>query len=185
MHGVSLLPQELGCPQEGAGGLFPAYHIAPLVVQLGQVAVGLDDILVVLAEQRLGCGADDQALGELILPADGDDGAFRREALHMILFLLEQAFRNEHGHIHILMSQCLEACVEILLYVFPDGVSVRADDHTAAHAGVVNQFGFFDHVGIPLSEVGIHGGDLLYHFFFCHTIIQPFDACAVRRAILR
>ena len=28
-------------------------------------------------------------------------------------------------------------------YVFPDGVSVRADDHTAAHAGVVNQFGFF------------------------------------------
>ena len=53
VHGVALLPQELPVAQEGTGGFLPAEHGAPLVIELGQVPVGLDDVLVVLAEQGL------------------------------------------------------------------------------------------------------------------------------------
>jgi len=103
----------------------------------------------------------------------------------MLSLARKERFWDEKREIGVYGTSLLEHGVELMLHFLPNSITVRFDDHTAAHAGVVNQFGFFDHVGIPLSEVGIHGGDLLYHFFFCHTIIQPFDACAVRRAILR
>ena len=80
VHGVALLPQELPVAQEGAAGLLPAQDGAPLVVQLGQVPVGVDDVLIVLAEQGLGGGADAVALLQLLAAAVGDPGALGGEA---------------------------------------------------------------------------------------------------------
>ena len=54
VDGMTLLPPELTGTQERTGGLFPTDDRAPLVVQLGQVTPGLDDVGVVLAEQSLG-----------------------------------------------------------------------------------------------------------------------------------
>ena len=99
VHGVALLPQELPVAQEGAAGLLPAQDGAPLVIQLGQVPVGVDDVFIVLAEQGLGGGADAVALLQLLAAAHGDPGALRGEALHMVLLLLKQGLRDEYGQV--------------------------------------------------------------------------------------
>ena len=172
VDGVSLLPQELAAAQERAGGLFPPHHVAPLVVELGQVAVGVDDVGVVLAEQRFRRGAHAQALRQRLAAAVGHPGHLGCEALHVVFFLLQKAFRDEQGHIDVFMSQRLEALVHLLLDQLPDGVAVGADDHAALDAGIVDQVRLFDHVRIPLGEILLHGGDRLYHFFVvvCHNV---------------
>ena len=169
VHGVALLPQKFRGAQEGPGGLFPAHHAAPLVVQLGQVPVGVDNLLIVLAEQSLAGGAHKQALGQLLAAALGDHGALGGKALHVVLFLLQQAFGDEHGHVHVLHAQLFKAPVQVRLHVFPQGIAVGLDDHAALHAGIVHQLGLFHHVGVPLGEVFLHGGDVLHHLFLlCH-----------------
>jgi hypothetical protein len=90
VEGVALLPEELPVAQEGAGGLLPAQHGAPLVIEHGQVPPGVDDPAPVVAEQRLGGGADAQPLLQLLAAAHGDPGALGGEALHMVLLLLQQ-----------------------------------------------------------------------------------------------
>ena len=134
MHGVSLLPEEFGGAQKRTGGFFPPDHIDPLVIELGKVSVGMNDVLEVLAEQRFGGGTHAQPFRQLVLSAHCDPGALRRKALHMILLLLQKTFGNEHGHIDILVSQSLEPGVQVPLNVFPNGISVGTDDHTALHA---------------------------------------------------
>ena len=171
VHGVALLPQELGAAQEGAGGLFPAHDAAPLVIQLGQVTVAVDDMGIVLAEQRFAGGAHAQALLQLFLAAHGDPGHLRGEAFHMVLLFLQKALRYEHGHIDILVAGGLEHAVEDVLDILPNGVAVGADDHAAADAAVIDQLGLFNDIGIPLRKIVLHRGDLGYHFLLiCHSI---------------
>ena len=126
---------------------------------------------VVLAEQSLGSGADAQPLLQLFAAAMGDPGHFGSKAFHMVLFLVQQGFGNENGHCHVLMAGLFDHAVKDLLNVFPDGLGIGAHDDAATHAGIVDQFGFFYDVGIPLGEVFIHGGDFPHHFFVvCHII---------------
>ena len=175
VHGVALLPQEFGAAQEGAGGFFPAHDAAPLVIQLGQVAVAVDDVGIVLAEQRFAGGAHAQALLQLFLAAHGDPCHLGGEALYVVLFLLQQAFRDEHGHIDVLVAGGLEHPVEDMLDILPDGIAVGADDHAAADAAVIDQLGLFNDVGIPLCEIVLHRGDFGYHFLLiCHNFCSPF-----------
>ena len=162
VHGVALLPQELPVAQEGAAGLLPAQDGAPLVVQLGQVPVGVDDVLIVLAEQGLGGGADAVALLQLLAAAVGHPGALGGEALHVVLLLLEQALGDEHGQIHVLVAGLLELLVQGVLDVLPDGVAVGAVDEHALDGGVVDELRLPAHVGVPLGEVHLHVGDLLH-----------------------
>ena len=181
VHGVTLLPQELGGAQEGTGGLFPSDDVAPLVVELGQVAVGLDHRLEVLAEERFGGGADGKTLGELVLAAKCYPRALGRKSLNVILFLLEKAFGDKHGHVNILVTERLEARVKILLNVFPNCIAVGTDDHASLDAGVVNQLCFFYNVGEPLCEVYVHGRDLLHHFciVLCHDCFVRSFLCGL------
>ena len=53
MESMTLLPEELARAQKRAGGLFPAYNAAPLVIQLRQIPVGMNNILKVIAEKGL------------------------------------------------------------------------------------------------------------------------------------
>ena len=175
VHGVALLPQELPVAQEGAGGLLPPQHGAPLVVQLGQIPVGVDDMGVVLAEQGLGGGADAVPLLQLLTAAVGHPGALGGEALHVILLLLEQALGDQHGQIHVLMPGLLELLVQNLLEILPDGVAVGAEDEHTLDGGVVNQLRLPAHVGKPLGEVHLHVGDLLHLLLvLCHVYSQSF-----------
>ena len=51
---VTFLPQKLHGAEERTRRLLPAHYRAPLVVNLGQIAVGVHDVGVEVAEQRLG-----------------------------------------------------------------------------------------------------------------------------------
>ena len=170
--GVSLLPQELSGAQEGSGLLLPAYHGAPLVIYLGQVTVGVDIVLVKIAEKRLGRGPHAQTLLQLRQPSVRHPGYLRGKALHMILFLLKKAFRNEHGHIDIFHARFLEPLVQLLLDQLPDRVAVGLDRHAALHARILDQLRLLHHVGVPLGEILIHGCDRFHQFLFCHCFLH-------------
>ena len=169
VHGVAFLPQKLPVTQEGPGGLLPAQHAAPLVVLQGQIPVGLDDLGEVIAEQGLRGGTDAVALLQLLAAAHGDPGAFGSKAFHMVLLLLQQAFRNQQGHIDVLHAHFLEFLVQDVLDIFPDGVAIGPVDEHALDGRIVNQLGFFAHISEPLSKIHLHIGDLLDLLFFCHT----------------
>ena len=165
VHGVTFLPVKLHRAQEGAGGFFPPHHRAPLVVQLGQVAIRMDDLGVVVAKHRFGCRAHAQPLGQLLLAAVGDPRHFGSKAFHMVFFALQQAFRNKKRHHDVFMPQRLEPRVQIVADILPQRRRVRAHDHAAAHAAIRRQLGFFDHIGIPLGKILVHRGDGFYHLF--------------------
>ena len=148
--------------QEGAAGLLPAQDRAPLVVQLGQVPVGVDNVFIVLTEQGFRGGTDAVALLQLLAAAVGDPGALRGKALHMVLLLLEQGLGDQHGQIHVLVAGLLEPTVHLPLDVLPDGIAIGAVDEHALDGGVVDQFRLLAHVGVPLGEVHLHVGDLLH-----------------------
>ena len=147
--------------EEGAGGLLPPEDGAPLVVQLGQVPVGLDDGPEVLAEQGLGGGADAAPLLQLLRAPHGDPGALGGKALHVVLLLLEQGLGDEHGQVDVLVAGLLELLVQLRLDVLPDGVAVGPVDEHPLDGGVVDELGLLAHVGVPLAEVDLHIGDLL------------------------
>ena len=125
----------------------------------------MDDILIVIAEECLGSRSDDQPLLKHVLSAYRDDGALGREALDVILLLLEERFGDEEGHVYVLVAELLELRVEDLLYVLPDRVAVRSDYHAALDPGVVDELRLLDYIRVPLGEVNVHRGDLFDHFF--------------------
>ena len=170
VEGVALLPQELPVAQEGAAGLLPAQHAAPLVVLHRQVPPGVDNVFKMVAEQGLGGGANGQFLLQLLRAAQGYPGALGGEALHMILLLLQEALRNEDGHIHILMARLLEHPVQDRLNVLPDGVAIGPVNEHALHAGIGDELRLLTHVGVPLGKVHLHVGDLFHFLLFCHPI---------------
>ena len=67
----------------------------------------------------------------------------------------------------------LEGGIKDALDVFPDRVAVGTDDHAALDAGVFDQLGLFDDVGIPAGKVLVPAGDGLDLFFFCHRLLPP------------
>ena len=62
---VSFLPQEFGCTQEQARTHLPAEYVGPLVAQDGQVAVGVDPVLVRIPDDGFRCGTDDEFFFQL------------------------------------------------------------------------------------------------------------------------
>ena len=174
---MAFLPQKFRGAQERARGFFPPNHIAPLVIELRQVTIGLNNVFIMLAKQGFRCRPHDQPLRQRSLSSDCNNGTFRRKALHMILFFLQKAFRDKHRHIDVFVSKLFESFIKIMLDVFPDCVAVRTDHHTSLHARIIGQFRFFHHIGIPLGKIHIHGCNLFYHFFIvlflllcCHIL---------------
>ena len=171
MHGMALLPQKLPVAQEGTAGLLPPQDGAPLVILFGQVPPGVDDICVMLAEQRLGSRTDTEAVLQLLAAAHGDPGALGGKALHMVFLLLEQGLGDQYREVHVLMSRLLEPLVQLLLNILPDGVAIRAVDEHALDGGIVDQLGFFADVGIPLGKVHVPGGDGVHlSLILCHNL---------------
>ena len=168
MDGMTLLPPEFPGTQEGAGGLLPADDGAPLVVQHGQLPVGLQNVRPVVAEHGLGGGTEGQTLFQLLTAAHGDPCHLGGKSVDQLAFLFQQAFRDQHGHCHVLMAGFLEFAVHDPLHILPDGVAIGAQDGKALDGGVLHQFGLPAHVRIPLRKIDLHVGDLLHLFLFCH-----------------
>ena len=169
MDGVTLLPQEFPVAQEGAGGFLPAQHAAPLVVLHGQISVRLQHICKVFTEERFGSGTNCHLLFQLITAAHGDPCTLGCEACHVILFLLQQGFGNQQGHIDVFNALLLEFPVHDMLNILPDGIAIGSVNKHALDAGVVDQLRLLAHIGEPLGEVDLHIRDLFDLFIFCHV----------------
>ena len=185
MHGMALLPEELSVAEEGTGTLFPAQYRAPLIIKLGQIFIGMNNILEMLTEKGLGSGTDAVALLQLIGAAHGNPGTLRGKALYMILFLLQKGLRDQHGHVYILMTCLLELVVQNLLYILPDRISVRSVyKHTSGEC-IVDQFRLDAHIGEPLGEIHVHIGDFFnfFHIVFCHCKLSCMLPAAAGRLL--
>ena len=178
VHGVALLPQKFPVAEEGPGGLLPAEHRTPLVIELGQVPVGVDDVFIVFTKQGLRGGPDTIALLKLLAAAVSDPGALRGEALHMVLLLLKKALRDEHGEVDVLMARLLKLGVHDALDVLPQSIAIGAIDEHAFDAGIVDELRLLAHVRVPLGKVHLHVGDLLHLFFagvLSHVVSVLYD----------
>ena len=82
----------------------------------------------------------------------------------------EEALRNEHRHVDVLVSGLFEITVKDALDVFPDGIAVGTVNEDTLDGRVVDQLCLLANVGEPLSKVDLHIGDLLNLFIFCHCI---------------
>ena len=180
--GMALLPQKLARAQEGARAHLPAHHVAPLVAHQGQVAVGVDPVLIGIPDDGLGGGADDQLLLEFgggvhldvaaVLGGTeavvGDDGTLLGEALDMLGLAGEEVFGNEQGEVGVLHTRLLEHRVELMLHLLPDSIAVGLDRHAASHGGLLGQVGLHHQVVEPLRVVLAALGEILK--FFCHIL---------------
>ena len=102
--GVAFLPEELGGAEEHAGTHLPAHDIGPLVAEDGQIAVGLNPVLIGAPDDGFGGGAHDEFFFEACVGIDDDaravgvvheavvsnHGAFFGEAFDMLGFTAEE-----------------------------------------------------------------------------------------------
>ena len=170
MNGMTLLPQELPVTQEGAAGLFPTKHRTPLIILHGQVTVRLQNVCKMLAEQGLRSGTDGVPLFQCLAAAHGNPCALGSEAFHMVLFLLEQGFGNQQGHIHVFNTLLLELLIHDALNIFPDCVAIRTINKHALNGGVIDQLCLLAHICEPLTEVHFHICDLFNFLILCHNL---------------
>ena len=168
VHGMTLLPQKFPMAQEGAAGLFPAQHTAPLIEHHRQIPVGLDCILEILTEQGFGSRTDAVTLFQPLTAAISDPRALRREALYVVLFLLKQAFGDQHRHIDILRAGLLKLGIHDALDVLPDRIAIRTVNKHTLNGRIIDQLGLFAHIGKPLRKIHFHIRDLSNLFFLCH-----------------
>ena len=111
---------------------------------------------IVLTEEGLGSGADTEPFGQLLSASIGNPGHLRGEALHMVLLLLQQAFRDKQRHHYIFMSRLFKPGIQQFLDIFPHRAAIGTYNHTAPHRGVIYQLGFFYHIGVPFGKIHLH-----------------------------
>ena len=156
MCGVTLLPQKLSRSQERSCLLLPAHNGTPLVIHLGKIPVGVNVILIEIAEQRLGCRTHAHSLLQGLQAAVCHPRNLGSKALHMILLLLEQGLGNEHGKIYILYACLLEPCIQLLLDQLPDRITCGLDNHAALDGRIVAKLCLSHNICVPLREIYIH-----------------------------
>ena len=81
----------------------------------------------------------------------------------MLRLAAEKGLRYEQREICVLMSCSLEHPVKLSLYLLPDSIAVRLDDHTSPHCGILRQISLYHKIVIPLGVIL-----LLACNFFCH-----------------
>ena len=140
------------------------------------MAMGVDDVGVVLAEQSLRGGADAQALLQLFAAAHRDPCDLRREAVDQLAFLFQQAFGDQHRHGHVFVAGCLKAAIQNFLDVLPDCIAIGAQHNKALDTGIFNQLCLGADIRIPLCEINFLCGDCFDHFFLivCHWFPSHF-----------
>ena len=140
---MALLPEKFRGAQEHARAQLPANDVGPLVHQHRQIAPALDPLGEEVTDDRLRCGTNDVRLFQLLAAGDRDHGQFRREAFHVLGFLVHKALRDQQRKIHVLVARGFEAVVEFALDQLPDRVAVGLDDHAA-----FDDFGGLGHVAL-------------------------------------
>ncbi len=166
---VTLLPQELGGPEEQPRAQLPAHDVAPLVHQNRQIAIALNPLGEHRIDDRLGRRPHHQrllqgrrridhhgaraGLSRRLETRVGHEGHLLGEALHVLRFLGQEALRNEQREVGVAVARRLEHVVQGALHQLPNAVAVGADHHAAADRRIVRQLGLHDDVVVPGAEV--------------------------------
>ncbi len=167
---MSFLPQKFTRTQEGTRGLFPPHHVRPLIHAHGQIAPAFHPLAVHGADDRFGSRAHAKRFLQFFPARMRDDGDFGREPFDVLRLFCHEAHGNKQREIGVFVSVILKTFVEFLLNIFPDRISVRADDHRPLYGAVIDELGFQHDVGIPLRKIGFDICDLCYELlFFCHN----------------
>ena len=187
MSCVALLPKELAGAQKQTSAHLPAHHVAPLVDQQGQVAIGMNPVLEGVPDDGFGGRTDDEFLFEsgsgidhyAIVRLIGLEAIVRHngtllcKAFDMLCLTGEEALGDEQGEVGILHASLLEHIVEGALHLLPDCVTVGLDDHTTANITLLSQVGFHHQFIVPFAIVLTPFCEEIQ--FFCHIIIE--DIC--------
>ncbi len=153
VRGVAFLPEELGGAEEEPRPELPPHDVGPLVEEERQVAVALQPLRHVLADDRLTRGSHDDGLVELLAARDGDDGEFRTEPLDVLGLALEVRLGDEEREVRVLGSARLDAGVDLGLQPLPEAVPVRADDHRPADGAILGKLRLVQDILVPAGEV--------------------------------
>ena len=167
MNRMTFLPQKFHGAKERSRRLLPTYNRAPLVINLRQIAIGMHDMRIKIAEKRLGRRTHAHLLLQRLTAALGYPCNLGCEALNVIFLFIQKAFRNEHREIAVLHAGLFEAAVKLLLDVLPNRVARGSDDHAPLDAGIIHKLRFLDNVRIPLGEIVLHIGNGL-NKIVCH-----------------
>ena len=186
--GVALLPEELGRTEEEAGSHLPSHHVAPLVAQDRQVAVGRDPVFVRTPDDGLRCRTDDQFLlqtcvgvhhhaltvGVVHQSVVRHYGALFGETFHMFGLTAQERFGDQQREIRVLHALGLETCVQTGLDALPDGVAVGFDHHAATYGRLFGQVRFYYQFVVPLRVVLASGCKFLISHVIDNWTIYDF-----------
>ena len=175
---VALLPEEFGGTEEEPCAHLPADYIGPLVAHYRKVPPGLDPILVCTPYNCLGSRPDNEFLLEsggrvdhysiafrvIHKPVMGHHGALLGEAGNVLCLAAEERLGDEKREIGVLCAGLLELGVKDFLHFLPYRISVRFDDHTSPHRGLLRQVSLDHEVAVPLGIVFGAFSYLISHF---------------------
>src|SRR5215467_6926141 len=106
-----------------------------------------------MADDRFGCGAENERFGKFLAAANRYNGKFRRKAFHVMLLFFDEALWDKQRKCDVLVTSRLEAAVERALNILPKRPAVRAHDHAATHWRVVRQLRLQDQLVVPLRKI--------------------------------
>ena len=117
------MPKEFRTTKEWTGGLFPTDDGTPLVEGNREVSIRGDDLFVEVAEENLGGWTDDERVFKLLGSSNRGDEGLWSEAFDMLFLFVEHAHWDDEREIDVFGAKLvLDAFIEIVLDLFPDGV---------------------------------------------------------------
>ena len=134
MDCMSFLPQELSRTKEWSCCLLPAKNGTPLIPHLRKITVRLNCLAPDITEQCLRCRTDTESFLKFFQSTMCYPCNFRCKSFDMILFFLKKAFRDHNRKVYILYSCLFETCIQVLLNILPQSISVRKVVHTSFNA---------------------------------------------------
>src|SRR5438552_16652448 len=147
---MTFLPEKFGGAQEKRGTLLPTHRVIPLIYQDWQVTVALYPPGIAIAYNGFAGGTDSQWFFQLFTASTCHPCHLRRKPLDMLRFFLQKTTRNEQREVSIDHSSFLETCIQETLNMFPNGITIRSNNHAAAHRSVVGQLCFTYYLVVPL-----------------------------------
>ena len=148
MRGMTFLPEKFSRTEEKPCTHFPTHHVGPLVHQDGQVAVTLDPVLVGIPDNGFTGGTHHQFFFQFCLGINNQFSlvigislqavmcyhrAFLGKTFGIFFFSFKKAFGNKEREIGILVTGILEHFVQHITHIFPEGITIRFNDHTSPY----------------------------------------------------
>ncbi len=163
---VPLLPEEFGGPEKQPRPHLPTYDVRPLVDEKRKIAPGVYPLREAVVDNRLGRGADDKLLLELLPPRMRHDRELGREPFDVLRLPAKESLGDQEREIRVLVPRFLQHPVQRLLYELPDRVAPGTDHHAPLDGGIIGHLGRGDHVRVPARKILAAGGDFDFYFLW-------------------